>query len=147
MVDTKVTLEVRIEMGIYWSKCCFVKGRGPRIFRGRGGPLVGGPMGPLPGQIGQPFGMYFRAIVSSRFDINRWRFFRSSWSRTWSWPWTRTWPILPRSSSRKSWFTQWSMLIYLFTHAFNRFLFRITTKNNNNMEVKVMNSKSAENTF
>jgi len=31
-------------------------GRGPRIFRGRGGPMIGGPMGPFPGPMGPPFG-------------------------------------------------------------------------------------------
>jgi len=31
-------------------------GRGPRIFRGRGGPMMGGPMGPMPGQMGPPMG-------------------------------------------------------------------------------------------
>jgi cold shock CspA family protein len=31
-------------------------GRGPRIFRGRGGPMMGGPMGPFPGPMGPPLG-------------------------------------------------------------------------------------------
>ena len=35
---------------------CFIKGRGPRIFRGRGIPMMGGPMGPMPGQMGPPLG-------------------------------------------------------------------------------------------
>jgi cold shock CspA family protein len=30
-------------------------GRGPRVFRGRGGPMMGGPMG-MPGQMGPPMG-------------------------------------------------------------------------------------------
>jgi len=35
-------------------------GRGPRVFRGRGGPMLGGPMGPMPGPMGPPLGgMYF----------------------------------------------------------------------------------------
>lgn len=32
-------------------------GRGPRVFRGRGGPMIGGPMGPVPGPMGPPMGM------------------------------------------------------------------------------------------
>lgn len=31
-------------------------GRGPRVFRGRGGPVLGGPMGPMPGPMGPPMG-------------------------------------------------------------------------------------------
>jgi len=32
-------------------------GRGPRVFRGRGGPpMMGGPMGPMPGPMGPPMG-------------------------------------------------------------------------------------------
>ena len=35
----------------------FLSGRGPRIFRGRGGgPMMGGPMGPIPGPMGPPMG-------------------------------------------------------------------------------------------
>ena len=32
---------------------------GPRIFRSRGAPMMGGPMGPFPGPMGPPFGKYF----------------------------------------------------------------------------------------
>jgi len=31
-------------------------GRGPRVFRGRGGPMIGGPMGPMSGPMGPPMG-------------------------------------------------------------------------------------------
>lgn len=31
-------------------------GRGPRVFRGRGGPVLGGPMGPMSGPMGPPMG-------------------------------------------------------------------------------------------
>ena len=33
-------------------------GRGPRVFRGRGGPMLGGPMGPMSGPMGPPMGSY-----------------------------------------------------------------------------------------
>jgi len=42
-------------------------GRGPRIFRGRGGgPMMGGPMGPIPGPMGPPFGFHGRGGFRGR---------------------------------------------------------------------------------
>jgi len=41
-------------------------GRGSRIFRGRPGPMIGGPMGPIPGPMGPPFGFRGRGGFRSR---------------------------------------------------------------------------------
>ena len=43
----------------------FILGRGPRIFRGRGGPMLGGPMGPVPGPMGPSFGTQFYFALST----------------------------------------------------------------------------------
>ena len=43
----------------------FISGRGPRIFRGRGGPMLGGPMGPVPGPMGPSFGTQFYSPLPS----------------------------------------------------------------------------------
>jgi len=57
-------------------------GRGPRIFRGRpGGPMMGGPMGPMSGPMGPPFGFRGRGGFRSRGGFRgrgrgRGRFFR-----------------------------------------------------------------------
>jgi len=58
-------------------------GRGPRIFRGRGGPMMGGPMGPVPGPMGPPFGYRGRGGFRSRGGFRgrsrgRGRFFRGA---------------------------------------------------------------------
>ncbi len=42
---------------------------GPRIFRGRGTPMMGGPMGPIPGPMGPPFGKYFVFLFPSKTNI------------------------------------------------------------------------------
>lgn len=55
-MDTKTILEVMIEKELGDSFSFFPTGRGPRIFRGRGGPMIGGPMVPFPGPMGPPFG-------------------------------------------------------------------------------------------
>jgi Y-box-binding protein 1 len=56
-------------------------GRGPRIFRGRGGPMMGGPMGPMPGPMGPPFGGGYRGRGGFRGrprGRGRGRFFRGA---------------------------------------------------------------------
>lgn len=53
-------------------------GRGPRIFRGRGGPMVGGPMGPVPGPMGPPLGFRGRGRGRGRGGRGRGRFFRGA---------------------------------------------------------------------
>jgi len=58
-------------------------GRGPRIFRGRGGPMMGGPMGPMSGPMGPPFGGFrgrggFRSRGGFRGGRGRGRFFRGA---------------------------------------------------------------------
>lgn len=55
-------------------------GRGPRVFRGRGGPMIGGPMGPMGGPMGPPMGGFggrggFRGRGRGR---GRGRFFRGA---------------------------------------------------------------------
>jgi len=57
--------------------------RGPRIFRGRGGPMMGGPMGPIPGPMGPPFGFRGRPGFRSRGGFRgrgrgRGRYFRGA---------------------------------------------------------------------
>jgi Y-box-binding protein 1 len=60
------------------------EGRGPRIFRGRGGPMMGGgPMGPIPGPMGPPFGFRGRGGFRSRGGFRgrgrgRGRYFRGA---------------------------------------------------------------------
>jgi cold shock CspA family protein len=56
-------------------------GRGPRIFRGRGGPMMGGPMGPVPGPMGPPFGYRGRGGFRGRSrgrGRGRGRYFRGA---------------------------------------------------------------------
>jgi len=54
-------------------------GRGPRIFRGRGGPMIGGPMGPMSGPMGPPFGFQGRGGFRGRGrGRGRGRFFRGA---------------------------------------------------------------------
>lgn len=45
-----------LKIYFYNKSNVFILGRGPRIFRGRGGPMLGGPMGPMPGPMGPPMG-------------------------------------------------------------------------------------------
>lgn len=55
---------------------------GPRVFRGRGGPMIGGPMGPMPGPMGPPMGGFpnrggFRGRSRGR-GRGRGRYFRGA---------------------------------------------------------------------
>jgi len=57
--------------------------RGPRIFRGRPGPMIGGPMGPMAGPMGPQFGYRDRGGFRSRGGFRgrgrgRGRFFRGA---------------------------------------------------------------------
>jgi len=60
-----------------------MRGRGPRVFRGRpfggrgSGPMMGGPMGPMPGPMGPPMGGGFRGRGGMR-GRGRGRFFRGA---------------------------------------------------------------------
>lgn len=45
--------------------------QGPRIFRGRGVPMFGGPMGPIPGPMGPPFGFRGRGGPRGAFRGRR----------------------------------------------------------------------------
>jgi len=58
-------------------------GRGPCVFRGRGGPMTGGPMGPMSGPMGPPIGGFrgrggFRSRGGFRGGRGRGRFFRGA---------------------------------------------------------------------
>jgi len=54
-------------------------GRGPRVFRGRGGPpMMGGPMGPMPGPMGPPMGGFRSRGGFRGRGRGRGRFFRGA---------------------------------------------------------------------
>lgn len=46
--------KINFKLIFYLNFICL--GRGPRVFRGRGGPMLGGPMGPMSGPMGPPMG-------------------------------------------------------------------------------------------
>jgi len=53
-------------------------GRPPRVFRGRGGPMMGGPMGPMPGPMGPPMGSFRGRGGFRGRGRGRGRFFRGA---------------------------------------------------------------------
>jgi len=53
-------------------------GRGPRVFRGRGGPMLGGPMGPMSGPMGPPMGGFRGPGGFRGRGRGRGRFFRGA---------------------------------------------------------------------
>jgi len=53
-------------------------GRGPRVFRGRGGPMLGGPMGPMSGPMGPPMGSFRGRGGFRGRGRGRGRFFRGA---------------------------------------------------------------------
>jgi Y-box-binding protein 1 len=53
-------------------------GRGPRVFRGRGGPMMGGPMGPMSGPMGPPMGGFRSRGGFRGRGRGRGRFFRGA---------------------------------------------------------------------